>query len=649
MRQRPLLALLSLVALSTGCRARPFHENSNPTTSPDGPVLRNPFKRSATAGDRTVDCQVIIAGGTTAALAAALAAAKEFDSAGEGTVCLLEPTNWPGGQLSASGVPAVDFDHHTKDKFGERFNIGTLVANQSFVFATWMKTMGSGGDTDVFTMNSNPGRCWVSVRCFEPENLVYKIFETMRPYVEKGRLKVFLSTVVKSTKTSGRKITGLKGIIRTPKDPLEKGTWDERTWETGQWQPDAAADLTKPKLLRKYKFGVYPHRLSSVLDKWYSETEDNLYTKEVVNFQATGKNPIVIDATEWGELLALSNASYDIGIEGNERCGQAIISPLALQLTSTPWTPTQDFLDALKDVTPEMKALYSHRGGGGSWDTNWRYRRMTAMSPSPSVWWAPPHEGDTSQINVNEGNDYTLEYLFPTKSETKDMVSKGQWTGGVKINVLKNAETHSLGYAQYMRDTFEEGKQAALARAAGESWQEEYEKSYAMLDASKVALANTFGTTHGLPKVPYMRDTRRSVGVRGFRIQYEKDLVPGVKPRWSVGIGVYAADQHPIQGCPAVVPSTAYPQPYYIPFEALTNETFDNLLVGGKTIAQDYLASTSTRLHPIEFATGTASGVTAAKLYFKAKTPTQALSDVPFMRELTTLIGANHGPTEWTR
>src|SRR5689334_15320947 len=50
---------------------------------------------------------VVIAGGSTAAFAAAVAAAE----AGART-CLIEPTDWVGGQLTASAVPAVDEAWH---------------------------------------------------------------------------------------------------------------------------------------------------------------------------------------------------------------------------------------------------------------------------------------------------------------------------------------------------------------------------------------------------------------------------------------------------------------------------------------------------------------------------------------------------------
>jgi hypothetical protein len=62
--------------------------------------------------DRTISCDVITAGGSLASLAAAIAAANASVSDASGhppSVCFLEPTDWPGGQLTASGVPAVDF------------------------------------------------------------------------------------------------------------------------------------------------------------------------------------------------------------------------------------------------------------------------------------------------------------------------------------------------------------------------------------------------------------------------------------------------------------------------------------------------------------------------------------------------------------
>ena len=64
-----------------------------------------PAKPSDTASRKY--CDVIIAGGSTAAIAAAVASAD----VGART-CLVEPTEWIGGQLTASGVSAVDWAWH---------------------------------------------------------------------------------------------------------------------------------------------------------------------------------------------------------------------------------------------------------------------------------------------------------------------------------------------------------------------------------------------------------------------------------------------------------------------------------------------------------------------------------------------------------
>jgi hypothetical protein len=47
----------------------------------------------------------------------------------------------------------------------------------------------------------------------------------------------------------------------------------------------------------------------------------------------------------------------------------------------------------------------------------------------------------------------------------------------------------------------------------------------------------------------------------------------------------------------------------YVPLRAMTNRDIDNLIVIGKTMAQTFLANSATRLHPVEFSIGQATGV----------------------------------------
>jgi hypothetical protein len=114
-------------------------------------------------------------------------------------------------------------------------------------------------------------------------------------------------------------------------------------------------------------------------------------------------------------------------------------------------------------------------------------------------------------------------------------------------------------------------------------------------------------------------------------------------PSDRMAIGSYDCDMHTIKGC--VYPSymhTYYPiLPYYIPFRAMTNRDRPNMLVAGKTMAQSFLANSgnksmppynsslilhflmvvpyvcvATRLHPVEWSSGTAAGVAAAFMVF---------------------------------
>lgn len=96
-------------------------------------------------------CSVVILGGSTAALAAAITAAKENESL---SVCLsevrikavelmLQPTDWLGGQLTSSAVPAIDFGPHDIQP-----------DNQNVDFAEMMASI-----------PGNPGHCWVSNKC----------------------------------------------------------------------------------------------------------------------------------------------------------------------------------------------------------------------------------------------------------------------------------------------------------------------------------------------------------------------------------------------------------------------------------------------------------------------------------------------------
>lgn len=527
-------------------------------------------------------CDVVVAGGTTAALAAALAAA------GEGAVtCLLEPTEWTGGQLTASGVPAIDEAwHKIKNASGAVvLDVSAIARNPANMPPSFAAML---------TPTGNPGGCWVSRYCFEPKPfLLDRIFPAETRV--KANLTVFRNTVVRRVTGSAGLVKRLVAVRRTPRPGVAWGGYD-----------------------------LLP---SKDLGDWYAKTDSARYTKELLTFEGrNGRTPVFIDATEWGEVLALSNAGYLQGVdvtdgsrETNDTCGQSTVFGFVQKLEAEPIAEPD-----LPEASPSSKAFYSLGTPAGftdaqQWDRIFRYRRLRGQGNEP-------HTGEVSLQNWNPGNDFPFGYLFLSKAATRESVVRDEWRGGIDLSVLAAAEAHAYGWHRDFKERgVPSGRHVKLERTV-------------------------LGTGHGLSKLPYVRDTRRSVGLGGFVLTMADltgDPVSKTAKRFRdrVALGAYPADVHPLASCRYPAHVKEYDVlPYYVPFRALTNETYRNLLVAGKTMAQSFMANAATRLHPIEWSTGTAAGVSAAMMAESGLSTAELLERVV---ELQSRVRART-PTEWT-
>jgi hypothetical protein len=274
--------------------------------------------------------------------------------------------------------------------------------------------------------------------------------------------------------------------------------------------------------------------------------------------------------------------------------------------------------------TAASQAFYSLAQGDGEssaikWDKIFRYRRIRGSG-------AEARSGDLTLQNWNPGNDYPFGYLFLTKGAAA--AQRGDWQGGVDLSVMAAAERHAYGWHTYFKQQ---------GGAVG---------SRITLDRS------VLGTGHGLAKLPYIRDTRRSVGLDGFRLN-SRDLrgpasqVTGTRFSDRVAIGAYAMDIHGLSGCtyPSYIAAAGHETlPFFIPFRALTNRDVDNLLVAGKTMAQSFLANAATRLQPIEWSSGTAAGAAAAHMARWALSSRGALGAIA---DIQTVV-RTRTPIDWT-
>jgi hypothetical protein len=152
------------------------------------------------------------------------------------------------------------------------------------------------------------------------------------------------------------------------------------------------------------------------------------------------------------------------------------------------------------------------------------------------------------------------------------------------------------------------------------------------------------GTVHGLAKLPYLRDSRRSLaGLGGFRLQISA-LLGGSKVGHlfndTVALGHFYADIHPLSerlsGCkvPKHMLHGQRVLPFHIPFRSLTVENSPNLLVAGKSIAATFHVNAATRMHPVEWSTGVAAGAAAVTMEKFGWTAEQMLANIGVLQDI---------------
>jgi hypothetical protein len=144
-------------------------------------------------------CDVLVAGGGTGGIAAAMAAAR----AGR-TVCLLEETDWIGGQLTAQGVPALD-EHEHIERFGGTRSYYLLREAIRDHYRRLSPALAA-------QPHPNPGACWVTRLAFEPRVAVDALTAMARPLVDSGRLAIFTRTKVARAQVNADRVESVLAV-----------------------------------------------------------------------------------------------------------------------------------------------------------------------------------------------------------------------------------------------------------------------------------------------------------------------------------------------------------------------------------------------------------------------------------------------------
>ncbi|MCL6436343.1 MAG: FAD-dependent oxidoreductase [Leptolyngbyaceae cyanobacterium HOT.MB2.61] len=426
--------------------------------------------------DQTVECEILIVGGGLAGTATAYEALR----AGR-TVCITEITDWIGGQLTAQGTSALDEAKRQRELlfFPRGYN-----EFRQRIKARYGKL--------------NPGECWVSASCFLPKDANTILIEMLEEAAKqgKGTLKWFPFTVVKDLELSadGRLIEGAIAI---------------------QHHPASGTPPLNSEPLSQIFADIYRYEDSARLSK---------KVIQLVPFGNARPSWIVIDATEMGDLLALADVPYRVGLDprtyrnpssptesGDPYCLQGFTYTFAMERTKDP-QPQQMPAFYLNyepyygyDVDPQrakFEYVFTYRRiWNPPTDVQERVGPFTLPASSP---------GSISMQNWTWGNDYrpgtVQDNLVYSREQLQQagQLSLGGWRGGVRIDALRSAEEIALGYYYWLV--------AGTTDSQLQPSQKKPEPNHRLL----TGLDSPMGTMHGLSKFPYIREGRRLIGRPAF-------------------------------------------------------------------------------------------------------------------------------------
>ena len=199
-----------------------------------------------------------------------------------------------------------------------------------------------------------------------------------------------------------------------------------------------------------------------------------MFTKQQVVFTGVnGRMPIVVDATEYGDVLALAQLPFTQGVEvpyetsltTDSTCGQEPVLPFYIRaLSNDTALPVPYVLP--RTITPPVSFL------NFTWTRVWQYRRIAVPADAaadtthaggdaaPDTTHAggvpldvgapqPPTKLPVGQVSNQDwggGNDYPNGYLFLDAALTAKQAQSGRWRGGVNLTALLGAELRAFAW-----------------------------------------------------------------------------------------------------------------------------------------------------------------------------------------------------------
>ena len=334
---------------------------------------------------------------------------------------------------------------------------------------------------------------------------------------------------------------------------------------------------------------------------------------------------VLIDATEYGDILPLAGADY--------RAGNSItpdINPEAM-IQDITWTAViRKYPEGIPDHLRPKKPLpgydrakweYEHyvtRDGGTfsgefpvklpvNFITHNAYRGIPDSFSTAKYTSKPEDWGNITKTSVNWGNDYP---------------GSERWRGkfGLPVAYLEDRELRSrierdaliktLHFIYYMQNEL------------GENWSVDENEYNELPEAAKDLPDEWKNIARHMPPIPYVRESRRLVGVHTLTSEELFRNSQGQEIPDAIAVGRYNLDLHHASeesdtehdlGEKAEYARTHAPKGnFQVPLDILIPAKVDGLIAAEKNLSMSRLVAGALRLQPICMMTGQAAGVLAA-------------------------------------
>lgn len=305
--------------------------------------------------------------------------------------------------------------------------------------------------------------------------------------------------------------------------------------------------------------------------------------------QLTVIAPVLIDATELGDVLAAAGAGYRIGMDSRSETGEEQAPEKANNII-------QDltYVAVLKDYGKNADKTIAKPVGY-----------------DPKVFDCSCDVSDPASFDSPQNNCYRM-MQYGRLPNNKYMINWPKCGNDIYLNLIENtpaereqalkeAKLHTLRFVYYLQTK---------------------------LGYKNLGLADDeFTTPDKLPSIPYHRESRRVKGLVTFTVNHISRPYESETPLYRTGIAVgdYPIDHHHLKNedAPKIdfvkikVPS------YNVPMGSLIPAGVDGLIVAEKSISVSNIVNGATRLQPVVLQLGQAAGAMAALCILKQQQPAQ--------------------------